>query len=113
MPSSFLAEVLSVIEKEKLLSPLLVVDALSNSTTATLGEVRNYLMTVLQSESELTNQEEQLIEKYRQETERIRSQINNIQTSTMIFQGSRCNACNHQLELPSIHFLCQHSFHQQ
>jgi len=31
----------------------------------------------------------------------------------VIFQGSRCNACNHQLELPSIHFLCQHSFHQQ
>ncbi|KAJ4438460.1 hypothetical protein ANN_14405, partial [Periplaneta americana] len=112
MPSSLLAEILSVIEKERLLSPLLVVDALSNSSTATLGEVRNYLLSVLQSESELTEQEQQLINKYRQETERIRAQINSIQTSTMIFQGSRCNACNHQLELPSIHFLCQHSFHQ-
>lgn len=112
MPSSLLSEILSVIEKERLLSPLLVVDALSNSTTATLGEVRSYLMSVLQSESELTDQEQQLIDKYRQETERIRAQINNIQTSTIIFQGSRCNACNHQLELPSIHFLCQHSFHQ-
>ncbi|XP_075217494.1 uncharacterized protein LOC142322373 isoform X1 [Lycorma delicatula] len=29
------------------------------------------------------------------------------------FQGSRCKACNNQLELPSVHFLCQHSFHQQ
>ena len=113
MPSSLLSEILSVIEKERLLSPLLVVDALSNSTTATLGEVRSYLMSVLQSESELTDQEQQLIDKYRLETERIRAQINNIQTSTMIFQGSRCNACNHQLELPSVHFLCQHSFHQQ
>ncbi|PSN48268.1 hypothetical protein C0J52_03049, partial [Blattella germanica] len=112
MPSSLLAEILSVIEKERLLSPLLVVDALSNSTTATLGDVRSYLLSVLQSESELTEQEKQLIEKYKQETEKIRTQINNIQTSTIIFQGSRCNACNHQLELPSIHFLCQHSFHQ-
>ncbi|KAJ9600043.1 hypothetical protein L9F63_009660, partial [Diploptera punctata] len=112
MPTSLLSEILSVIEKERLLSPLLVVDALSNSTMATLGDVRSYLMSVLQAESELTDQEQQLIDKYRQETERIRTQINNIQTSTIIFQGSRCNACNHQLELPSIHFLCQHSFHQ-
>ncbi|KDR21303.1 Vacuolar protein sorting-associated protein 11-like protein [Zootermopsis nevadensis] len=112
MPSSLLSEILGVIEKERLLSPLLVVDALSNSSTATLGEVRGYLISVLQSESELTEQEQQLIDKYRMETERIRSQINAIQTRTVIFQGSRCNACNHQLELPSIHFLCQHSFHQ-
>lgn len=112
MPSSLLSEILSVIEKERLLSPLLVVDALSNSSNATLAEVRSYLLSVLQAESELTEQEQQLIDKYRQETERIRSQINAIQTSAVIFQGSRCNACNHQLELPSIHFLCQHSFHQ-
>jgi putative hemolysin len=57
-----------------------VVDALSNSSTATLGEVRSYLLTVLQAESELTEQEQQLIDKYRLETERIRSQINSIQT---------------------------------
>lgn len=112
MPSSLLSEILSVIEKERLLSPLLVVDALANSSTATLGEVRSYLLSVLQAESELAEQEQQLIDKYRLETERIHAQINAIQTSTIIFQGSRCNACNHQLELPSIHFLCQHSFHQ-
>jgi hypothetical protein len=67
-------------EKERLLSPLLVVDALSNSSMATLGEVRSYLLSVLQAESELTKQEQQLIDKYRQETERIRSQISAIQT---------------------------------
>jgi hypothetical protein len=70
---------MDIAEKERLLSPLLVVDALSNST-ATLGEVRSYLISVLQSESELTEQEQQLIDKYRSETERIRSQINSIQT---------------------------------
>jgi hypothetical protein len=69
-----------IAEKERLLSPLLVVDALSNSSTATLGEVRSYLLSVLQTESELTEQERQLIDKYRQETERIRSQISAIQT---------------------------------
>lgn len=69
-----------VTEKERLLSPLLVVDALANSSTATLGEVRSYLLSVLQAESVLTEQEQKLIDKYRQETERIRSQISAIQT---------------------------------
>jgi hypothetical protein len=69
-----------VTEKERLLSPLLVVDALSNSSTATLGEVRSYLLSVLQAESELAEQEQQLIDKYRLETERIYAQINSIQT---------------------------------
>ncbi|CAG2063255.1 unnamed protein product, partial [Timema podura] len=62
---------------------------------------------------ELTEQEQQLSLKYRQETDKIRDKIKDIQTSAIIFQGSRCSACNHQLELPSIHFLCQHSYHQQ
>nr|CAD7409648.1 unnamed protein product [Timema poppensis] len=113
MPSDLLAEILSVIEKQRLLSPLLVVDALSHSGTATVGEVRNYLLSVLHSEHELTEQEQQLSLKYRQETDKIRDKIKDIQTSAIIFQGSRCSACNHQLELPSIHFLCQHSYHQQ
>lgn len=30
-----------------------------------------------------------------------------------MFQGTRCNACSQKLDFPSIHFLCQHSFHQQ
>nr|CAD7588133.1 unnamed protein product [Timema genevievae] len=101
-----------ITEKQRLLSPLLVVDALSHSGTATVGEVRNYLLSVLHSEHELTEQEQQLSLKYRQETDKIRDKIKDIQTSAIIFQGSRCSACNHQLELPSIHFLCQHSYHQ-
>ncbi|XP_066993542.2 vacuolar protein sorting-associated protein 11 homolog [Anabrus simplex] len=111
-PSNLLGEILTIIEKERLLSPLLVVDALASSGNTLVGDVRGYLLSVLQGESELTEQEQQLIHKYQQETDRIRQQIRTIQTSTMIFQGSRCSACHHQLELPSIHFMCQHSYHQ-
>ncbi|XP_076240073.1 vacuolar protein sorting 11 isoform X2 [Calliopsis andreniformis] len=30
----------------------------------------------------------------------------------LTYIGSRCSACHHQLELPSVHFMCQHSYHQ-
>lgn len=111
-PNHILSDILNFIEKEKLLSPLLVADALSNSKTATLGEVRSYLLKVLQSEKYLTTQELQLIEKYKEETQKIRDKIETIKSTTIIFQCSRCSACNHQLELPSVHFVCQHSYHQ-
>lgn len=32
--------------------------------------------------------------------------------SAKIFQKTKCNMCNSPLELPSVHFLCSHSFHQ-
>lgn len=32
--------------------------------------------------------------------------------SPKIFQKTKCSICNSALELPSVHFLCGHSFHQ-
>lgn len=95
-----------------MLSPLLTVEALGDAP-ATLGQVRKYLMTVLEAEDELLAKESELIDKYTAETQKVKVHIKDLQTNTTIFQGSRCSICTHQLELPSIHFLCQHSYHQQ
>lgn len=111
-PPSHLAEVLNVIANERLLPPMLVVNCLSNSATYTLGDVRKYLLNVLKTESELTVKEEKLSHKYQEETGRIKQLIDGLQHRPTIFQGSRCAACHHQLELPSVHFMCQHSYHQ-
>ena len=101
------------IAKEKLLSPLMVIDALSTSLTCTLGDVKIYLNNVLHQEHEQVQVDTELTEKYLVDTERLREQIQTIKNRTIIFQGSRCSACHHQLELPSVHFMCQHSYHQQ
>lgn len=99
--------------QERLLSPLMVIDAISTSLTCTLGDVRNYLCSVLRTENEQTQADTELTQKYRADTLKLRKQIEAIKNSTIIFQGSRCSACHHQLELPSVHFMCQHSYHQQ
>jgi hypothetical protein len=31
----------------------------------------------------------------------------------VIFQVSKCDVCERTIELPSVHFLCKHSFHQR
>lgn len=91
----------------------MVIDALSTSLTCSLGDVRSYLNGVFKNEYEQTRQDAELTEKYRRDTHKLRDQIDLIKNSTMIFQCARCSACNHQLELPSVHFMCQHSYHQQ
>ena len=30
-----------------------------------------------------------------------------------VFQLTRCSACGGQLDLPSVHFMCKHSYHQR
>lgn len=40
------------------------------------------------------------------------SHLVSIAHSPKIFQKTKCSICNSALELPSVHFLCGHSFHQ-
>ncbi|KAJ0174764.1 hypothetical protein K1T71_009872 [Dendrolimus kikuchii] len=111
-PPSYLPELLNVIENEKLLSPILVVDCLASTPSYTLGDVRKYLMDVLKSENEVITREQELANKYRSESEKMKAHIQMIQNEPVTFQSSRCVACNKGLDLPTVHFLCQHSFHQ-
>ncbi|XP_076642334.1 vacuolar protein sorting 11 [Halictus rubicundus] len=111
-PTKLLADILAYIAQERLLSPLMVIDAISTSLSCTVGDVKTYLNSVLRTEQEQTQADIELTEKYRTDTQKIREQIESIKNSTIIFQGARCSACQHQLKLPSVHFMCQHSYHQ-
>ncbi|XP_013381879.1 vacuolar protein sorting-associated protein 11 homolog [Lingula anatina] len=105
-------EVLSQIDKKNLLPPLIVIQTLATSSTATLAVVKDYITRRLQYESDQIAEDQRLINQYREETEKMRKQIEELKTSAKIFQVSKCSACGYGLELPSVHFLCQHSYHQ-
>ncbi|XP_014209287.1 vacuolar protein sorting-associated protein 11 homolog, partial [Copidosoma floridanum] len=109
---TLLSDILDYIAKEKLLSPLIVINTVSTSYSCTLGDVRSYLNNVLRQGYNQVQVDKELIEKYKMDTEKLRELIQSIKDDTIIFQGSRCSACHHQLELPSVHFMCQHSYHQ-
>ncbi|CAH0563845.1 unnamed protein product [Brassicogethes aeneus] len=108
-----LNEILTVIAKDKLCSPQLVVDAVANGTTdVTLGHIRSYVMNELQQEQKKTREVSELTEKYQKDTDKLKEKLESLRSGVNVIQGSRCAACHHPLELPTIHFLCQHSFHQ-
>lgn len=108
-----IVEVLAHIDKQNLLSPLMVVRTLSRNSRATLATIRDYIVRRLQQDNEQVFEDERLVRQYREETEKMRAQIEELKTSAKIFQVMKCTLCRNPLELPAAHFLCQHSFHQQ
>ncbi|XP_063528261.1 vacuolar protein sorting-associated protein 11 homolog isoform X3 [Pongo pygmaeus] len=108
----YVAAVLKHIENKNLMPPLLVVQTLAHNSTATLSVIRDYLVQKLQKQSQQIAQDELRVRRYREETTRIRQEIQELKASPKIFQKTKCSICNSALELPSVHFLCGHSFHQ-
>lgn len=40
-------------------------------------------------------------------------ELEQLGSKPVVFQARRCTSCNRALDLPTVHFLCKHSFHQR
>ncbi|KAK2706012.1 hypothetical protein QYM36_016138, partial [Artemia franciscana] len=112
-PSYCLVESLNAVEKERLMSPLLVIELLCKSPTVDLGKTREFLLRMLVSEENSKEEDERIIEELREDCKKIRGEIKQLEEGAIVFQGSKCSVCSQPLDMPSVHFLCQHSFHQR
>jgi hypothetical protein len=106
-------EVLGYIDRDNLLPPLLVIQILSEKKTATLSLIKDYIIKRLQQENQLITEDQKQIRNYKEETKKMRNEIYELKTSAKIFQLNKCTYCSNLLDLPAIHFLCMHSFHQR
>jgi len=61
------------------------------------------------------SQDKQLISSYRSETQAKLKQVEELEDTehARVFHVTRCSQCNGQLDLPSVHFMCNHSYHQR
>lgn len=108
-----ISEILATIDKKNLMPPLQVIQILSRSSRVTLSVVKDYITKRIQSESQMVEEDNKQIRRYQEETEKMRTEIQELKTSAKIFQLMKCTACTSPLELPAVHFLCMHSFHQR
>ena len=58
-------------------------------------------------------QNRRLIDSYRTETDAKRKEMDDLGNKPAVFQAKRCATCGGALDLPTVHFLCKHSFHQR
>ncbi|KAL2635425.1 hypothetical protein R1flu_006904 [Riccia fluitans] len=106
-------EVLVYIERDNLLPPLIVLQKLAKNATLTLSVVKDYIARQIQQETRYIDEDRRAIEKYQEETATMRAEVHELKTNARVFQLSKCTACTSALDLPAVHFLCMHSFHQR
>jgi len=104
-------EILQTIDEQGLMSPLMVIRTLAGSPLSNLGNVRPYLLSVCQSEQKQVDEHARVIEQYRVETSQVRQRIHDLQSQALTLKQTKCFACGELLELPTVHFLCDHSYH--
>lgn len=108
-----LANVLKKIDGDGLMAPLQVIQTLGSNAVATMGMIKPYLHeTITRERREIATNRRQ-IASFRKETEQKRVEIAELGSKPAVFQAQRCPGCGAPLDLPVVHFLCKHSFHQR
>ncbi|OAX82198.1 hypothetical protein ACJ72_03451 [Emergomyces africanus] len=108
-----LHEVLRKIDKDGLLAPLQVIQALSNNAVVTMGMIKKYLSENIERERKEISNNRRLISSYTADTDAKQKEIDELGTKPFVFQARSCASCHDRLDLPTVHFLCKHSFHQR
>jgi tetratricopeptide (TPR) repeat protein len=104
--------VLKKIDEDGLMAPLQVIQTLSTNGVATMGMIKSYLSTTIERERAEIATNRRTIDTFRADTATKKTELQNLNTKPVVFQNSRCGVCMKALELPVVHFLCKHSFHQ-
>ncbi|KAI0374590.1 hypothetical protein BV20DRAFT_934950 [Pilatotrama ljubarskyi] len=107
--------VLRVIDEEKIMPPVSVVQVLSRNSVASVGLVKEWLMARIKSAREEVDTDQKLIASYRTETEAKMRQVEELSDPDhpRVFHVTQCSACQGGLDLPAVHFMCNHSYHQR
>lgn len=108
-----LSAVLQRIHRDGLMAPLQVVQTLSQNPVATMGMLKPYLQETIERERREIAANQRRIASFRQETEQRRTELADLEAKPAVFQATRCSQCALPLELPVVHFMCKHSFHQR
>jgi vacuolar protein sorting-associated protein 11 len=108
-----LQTILRKIDQDGLMAPLQVVKVLSQGGAVTMGMVKSYLGENINRERKEIQNNRALIESYRVETAAKNSELENLGSKPIVFQPRRCSSCGGNLDLPTVHFLCKHSFHRR
>ncbi|GAA5924401.1 tethering complex subunit PEP5 [Sporobolomyces koalae] len=107
--------ILDDIDEHRIMPPIEAIEILSKNGTASIGLVREYLKKQLVAEKQEIDSDQALIASYRTESAKKQKEIAELSDPNVprIFQVTRCSACGGQLDLPGVHFMCRHSYHQR
>ena len=105
--------VLQKIDTDGLMAPLQVIQTLGASGVAKMGLIKKYLADTIERERKEIENNRQIALTYRNSTALKREELTSLASKPSVFNSRRCASCGASLDLPTVHFLCKHSFHQR
>lgn len=105
--------VIKKIDEDGLMAPLQVIQTLSTNAVATMGLIKKYLSSTVERERSEIAANRRLVDTYRADTTQKLQSVNDMSTKPEAFSATRCSTCGGALDLPTVHFLCKHSYHQR
>ncbi|CAL1708669.1 unnamed protein product [Somion occarium] len=108
-------KMLEHIDAENIMPPLNVVQVLSRNGVASVGLVKQWLVSRIREAKDEIETDKALTESYRTESQTKLKQVEELSDPDhpRVFHVTQCSACKGQLDLPSVHFMCNHSYHQR
>ncbi len=65
----------------------------------------------MRKEEKEIEEDQEIVNQHLKSIMSLKSEIDHLKTEPIIFQANRCEYCDDELNFPSIHCLCNHSFH--
>nr|CAD2184080.1 unnamed protein product [Meloidogyne enterolobii] len=106
-----LIALLKRISQSDLLHPLVVLEMLSKDDSLQVGDIRDYIVAWLERQNAAIKTSENKLSEQQKRLEGMNAEIDDLENNVQVFQVSKCAVCNNPLQVPSIHFLCRHSYH--
>ncbi|ODN93457.1 vacuolar membrane protein [Cryptococcus wingfieldii CBS 7118] len=110
-----LGNILAKIDEYQIMPPLAVVQVLSRNGVVSVGNMKDWLKGKVEDNEAEIESDKQLYDSYRADTAvKRKAMLDRTNPSQPeVFQVTKCASCGGQLDLPSVHFMCKHSYHQR
>lgn len=107
----FLQRALVIIGEKKILSPLLVLEIVQARKNIKFKVLRKYLLDRLKAQDEVIKKSKKKVDENVEQIKKMTEEMAELRTTAKTFGQKECTLCKQKLVLPTIHFLCGHTFH--
>ena len=107
-----LIEVLDYLHENQIITPLMALQILSKNSHISLSMLKKFIISCIVEKQQLIKEDEGKIGELKESIAEMEEEINDIKTNGKTIQQKKCQGCKQELDLPSIHFMCGHSYHK-
>ena len=110
-PQKYIKSVLKQLEKIPSISPLLVLEITSKNKALKFSVLKEYLGDRLKKLQMTIEKNRKIVTQLNSDLDGLKQNIKSLRTTAQLFQLKDCSECGKKLELPVLHFMCNHTFH--